>query len=105
MAALGLGARPQHGRRRPSSRRRRAAARDVSTGVTEILLSVRADGAFWLVECPDGLEPLQFGSAAEAREKAQLLASCLTQAGIEVRILLHDKAAAVGNSRPSHEAV
>lgn len=56
--------------------------------MTEILLSVRRDGASWLVECPDGLEPLAFGSSADAEARAHLLARCLTEAGIEVRVHL-----------------
>lgn len=64
-------------------------ARDVSNAVAEILLSIRQNGACWLLECPDGLEPLEFGSPAEAEERAQLLAKGLTAAGIEVRLHLH----------------
>jgi len=67
-------------------------ARDVSSGVAEILLNVRRDGACWLVECPDGLEPLEFASPGEAEKRAQLLAKGLTEAGIEVRVLVHGSA-------------
>jgi len=58
--------------------------------MTDILLSVRPAGSGWLVDCPDGLEPLHFASHVEAEEQARLLAQCLVGAGIDVRVLLHD---------------
>lgn len=67
-------------------------ARDVCRGVTDILLNVRCDGACWVVECLDGLEPLQFASSEEAEDRARLLARCLSEAGVDVRVLVQGRA-------------
>ncbi|WP_409658178.1 hypothetical protein [Phenylobacterium sp.] len=61
--------------------------------MTDILLNVRCDGDFWVVECLDGLEPLQFASSEEAEDRARLLARCLTEAGVDVRVLVQSRAA------------
>ena len=60
--------------------------------MSDLVLSVRPAGDSWLVDCPDGFDPLHFASPAEAAEKARLLARCLAEAGFEVRILVHDDA-------------
>jgi hypothetical protein len=66
-------------------------ARDEGQAVNDVVLSVRQDGSAWMLDCPDGLQPVHFASRAEAAESAQRLAKCLADAGLEVRILVQEE--------------
>ncbi len=66
--------------------------------MSDVLLSVRPAGGGWLLDCLDGLDPMQFASAAEAQEQANLLANCLARAGVDVRVLVLDGAQQLVNS-------
>ena len=59
--------------------------------VQDVLVTVRPVAEGWLIDCDAGLEPLFFGSGAQAEAHAHLLASRIARTGCDSRVMVHDR--------------
>jgi hypothetical protein len=57
----------------------------------EVVLKIRPAAGGWWVDCDLPLQPTYFRSGARAEETAQVLALRLSDAGLDVRVLIRDR--------------